>query len=136
MILFVGYIILSIACLIGVIIVPFITPNSTKYLPVFLLFVGLDVLALPLIVVTTTSLFTRNTQQEYQGIGQGIQRSIVNFATVVGPLYAGALLQHTWIMIFSMFIIILLATILIGFVYRRFRVRGLDETSALITAEN
>jgi len=136
LILFVGYIILSIACLIGVIIVPFITPNSTKYLPVFLLFVGLDVLALPLIVVTTTSLFTRNTQQEYQGIGQGIQRSIVNFATVVGPLYAGALLQHTWIMIFSMFIIILLATILIGFVYRRFRVRGLDETSALITAEN
>lgn len=136
LILFVGYIILSIACLVAVIMLPFSSPHSSKLLPVFLLFVALDILALPLIVVTTTSLFTQNIQHEHQGIGQGIQRSIINIGTIVGPLYAGALLQSIWIMMFSMFIIVVIATVLIGLIYRRFRVKQLDETSALITSEN
>lgn len=133
-ILLAGYFILSIACLIAVIILPFSPPGSTKYLPAFLLFVTLDVLSLPLIVVPTTSLFTQQTNVDQQGIGQGIQRSIVNIATVVGPLYAGLLLSSTWIMMLIMFGIVFIATILLLLVYRQFQTRSPDELSSLISS--
>jgi len=131
-ILLFAYVILSIACLIAVIILPFSKVGSTTLLPIFLLFVALDILALPLIAVTTTTLFTREINDEQQGIGQGIQRFVVNVATVVGPLYAGALLQTTWSMLCSMFVIVLIATILVLLTYRSFRSRKNDELAALI----
>ncbi|UJR09038.1 hypothetical protein I4U23_013287 [Adineta vaga] len=131
-----AYVILTIACLIGVIILPFSEVGSKKYLPIFLLFVALDILALPLIAVTTTTLFTREINEEQQGIGQGIQRSIVNIATVVGPLYAGALLQATWIMLCFMFLIALVATILVLLTYHSFRSRRTDEQTALVSSVN
>lgn len=135
-ILLFGYILLSIACLIAVVILPFSQPGSTKYLPIFLIFVALDILALPLIVVTTTSLFTQQTNRDEQGIGQGIQRFVINVATIVGPLYAGGLLQLTWTMLCSMFIIVLIGTILIMIIYRSFRTKHDDELSALISPTN
>ncbi|CAF4909234.1 unnamed protein product, partial [Rotaria magnacalcarata] len=59
-----------IACLIGVLVLPFAKVGSKKYLPVFLLFVGFDILALPLIAVTSTSLFTQQMSYDQQGVGQ------------------------------------------------------------------
>lgn len=134
-ILLAGYLLLTVACLIAVIVLPLSTVGSTKYLPIFLLFVALDVLALPLIVVPTTSLFTQHTDADQQGIGQGIQRSVINIATVVGPLYAGGLLSSTWLMMIIMFIIVLIATLILLLVYRRFQSRTIDESSSLISSE-
>ena len=131
-ILLFGYILLSLACLIGVTIIPFSEPGSDKYLPVFLLFVALDILALPLIVVTSTSLFTQQINNDEQGIGQGIQRFVINVATVIGPLYAGGLLKYTWIMLCSMTVIVLFATFLIVIIYRSFKSKHDEESSALI----
>ena len=127
-----GYILLSFACIIAASILPFSEPGSHKYLPIFLLFVALDILALPLIVVTSTSLFTQHISQEEQGIGQGIQRFVISIATVVGPLYAGSLLQLTWIMLCVMTLVVLLATFLILIIYRSLRSRADEESSALI----
>jgi len=135
-ILLFGYILLSLACLIGVIILPFSEVGSQKFLPIFLLFVALDILALPLVVVTSTSLFTQQINQDQQGIGQGIQRFVISVATVVGPLYAGGLLQLTWLMLCSMFVIVLFGTFLIAIVYRSFRTTTNDELSALISPVN
>ena len=135
-ILLVAYIILAIACLIGVIILPFAPVGSQKYVPLFLFFVAMDIFALPLIVVTTTSLFTQYTRHDQQGIGQGIQRFVVNIATVVGPLYAGALLPSAWIIIASMFVIVIFATVLLIIVYRSFQSTTVDESSALIPPED
>ncbi|CAF1086759.1 unnamed protein product [Rotaria sp. Silwood1] len=135
-ILLFGYILLSLACLIAVIILPFSQAGTQKYLPIFLLFVALDILALPLIVVTSTSLFTQQTNQDEQGIGQGIQRFVINVATIVGPLYAGSLLQSTWIMLCSMLFIVLFATFLILAIYRSFRSKHDEELSALIHPPN
>jgi predicted MFS family arabinose efflux permease len=133
-ILLFGYILLSLACLIAVIILPFSETGSQKYLPIFLIFVALDILALPLIVVTSTSLFTQQINNDEQGTGQGIQRFIINVATVVGPLYAGSLLQSTWIMLCIMLIIVLFDTFLLTIIYRSFRARTNDELSALISS--
>jgi ceroid-lipofuscinosis MFS transporter 7 len=135
-ILLFGYILLSFACLIAVIILPFSEAGSHKYLPIFLIFVALDILALPLIVVTSTSLFTQQINNDEQGIGQGIQRFIISVATVVGPLYAGSLLQSTWIMLCSMLFIVLLGTILLVTIYRSFKSKHDEELSALIRPIN
>lgn len=116
--------------------IPIAEPGTTKYLPVFLIFVILDVFALPLIVVTTTSLFTLQTNDDQQGISQGIQRGIVNIAAIIGPLYSGLLLQNLWIMLIIMFAIVLFATALIVFVYGSFRSRTTDESSALLPPVN
>ncbi len=105
-------------------------------LPVFLLFVILDVFSLPLIVVTTTSLFTQQTHDDHQGIGQGIQRAVVNLAAIVGPIYAGLLLSTVWIMLLSMFIIVLIATILIAVFFRKFESKTPDELAALLSPIN
>ncbi len=135
-ILLFGYILLSLACLIAVIILPFSEPGSKKYLPIFLIFVALDILALPLVVVTSTSLFTQQINDDEQGIGQGIQRFVINVATVVGPLYAGSLLQSTWIMLCSMLLIVFVGTILIIVIYRSFKSKHDEELSALIRPMN
>jgi ceroid-lipofuscinosis MFS transporter 7 len=135
-ILLVGFILLSLACLIAVVILPFSEPGSKQYLPIFLIFVALDILALPLVVVTSTSLFTQQINNDEQGIGQGIQRFIISVATVVGPLYAGSLLQSTWIMLCSMLIIVVFATFLIVIIYRSFKSKNDEELSALIRPIN
>ena len=135
-ILLAAYIILAIACLIGTIVLPFAEPGAQKYLPIFLFFVALDIFSLPLIVVTTTSLFTQQTRDDQQGIGQGIQRCVVNIATIVGPLYAGALLPGAWIIIVSMLVIVVIATFLLIIVYRSLRPAIIDESSALLPEEN
>ncbi len=135
-ILLFAFCILSIACLIGVIVLPFSPPGTNKNIGFFLLFVVLDIFALPLIVVTTTSLFTQQTNNDQQGIGQGVQRFVVNIATVVGPLFAGALLKSVWAIICTMFVIVALSTFLITLVYRSFRARNTDESSALIPSVN
>ena len=131
-ILLAGHVLLLVACLLAVIVSPLSYDNPQKYLPVFLLFVALDVCSLPLIVVSTTSLFTQQTSADQQGIGQGIQRSVINIALVVGPLYAGLLLKSTLLMMCLMSGIVIGATALLLFVYRQFQTRSADELSALI----
>lgn len=135
-ILLFAYLTLSIACFISVVFLPFQQVGSTTLLPVFLLFVVLDVLALPLIAVTTTTLFTREVSGDQQGIGQGVQRSVVNVGTIVGPLFAGALLKMTWIMMLTMCLIVVFATFLVILTYRLFRSKKIDELAALIPRTN
>ena len=135
-ILLFGYVLLTFACLIAVIILPFSEPGSHKYLPIFLIFVALDILALPLVVVTSTSLFTQQISDDEQGMGQGIQRFVISVATVVGPLYAGSLLQSTWFMLCSMFVIVFFGTILILAIFRLFKSKHDEELSALIRPIN
>ena len=133
LILLAGFAILIVACLIAVIFLPFSSEDPKRYLPLFLLFVALDVFALPLIVVATTSLFFQQTHDDQQGIGQGVQRAVVSLATVVGPLFAGLLLQSVWIMLCIMFVIVTIAAILLIFVYEQFRPIYTDESTPLMS---
>ncbi|CAF1029115.1 unnamed protein product [Didymodactylos carnosus] len=134
-ILLFGFVVLGIACTIAVIILPFTERGSTKLLPVFLLFVALDILALPLLAVTSTSIFTQLIRNENQGLGQGLQRFIINTATVIGPLYAGSLLvlKTPLTMLCIMLAIVVFATLLIIAVYNKFKPQhNQEEASALI----
>jgi len=55
-----GYCILSIACLIAVVVLPFSKPGTQDNISFFLLFVALDIFALPLVVVTSKFIYSTN----------------------------------------------------------------------------
>ena len=48
-----------------------------------------NVFSLPLIVLASISLLSKITSLENQGLSQGIRRTVVGIATIIGPLWAG-----------------------------------------------
>ncbi|CAF0971177.1 unnamed protein product [Didymodactylos carnosus] len=135
-ILLFGFIILSIACLVGVVILPFSKPGSTKFLPIFLVFVFLDILALPLLVVTSTAVFMLLVKDENQGLGQGVQRFVISVATIVGPLYAGGLLQEVFTMLCTMLAIVVFTMFLIIITYKKFKPKDVSEESMALIQQS
>jgi len=96
----------------------------------------MNIFSAPLIIVTTTSLFIQESKDDEQGVGQGIQRAVVSIAAILGPLYAGALLQTIWIVVLSLLIGAVIAIILIGIVHRSFRPKTTDESLSLLPLIN
>jgi predicted MFS family arabinose efflux permease len=129
-------VILTTACLIGVIALPLSEVGTQNFPVVFLLFVIMVYFVQPFIVVAGTSLFIQQTKADQQGFGQGIQRAVVSVAVICSPIYAGLLLGRTWIMLLSLLIIVLIATILLAIAYRSFQPKTTDELSALIPPVN
>jgi predicted MFS family arabinose efflux permease len=129
-------VILTTACLIGVIALPLSEVGTQNFPVVFLLFVIMVYFVQPFIVVAGTSLFIQQTKADQQGFGQGIQRAVVSVAVICSPIYAGLLLERTWIMVLSLLIIVLIATILLAIAYRSFQPKTTDELSALIPPVN
>ncbi|CAF4301690.1 unnamed protein product, partial [Rotaria magnacalcarata] len=63
------------------------TPSSAnavdkRLLALFIVFVVLDLLALPFIAATSVSLFTKLTIKELQGFSQGLQRFTMGTGTI------------------------------------------------------
>ncbi|CAH1772819.1 unnamed protein product [Owenia fusiformis] len=72
--------------------------NLSKNLPIVLVGLAADVFGLPFLIVCSTSLYSKITQAETQGFSQGLRRSVGGIATIMGPLWAGALLKHLYLM--------------------------------------
>jgi hypothetical protein len=69
-------------------------PDPTKIaLKDYIIFMGstfcATVFSLPLIVVSSISLLSKITSVKNQGLTQGIRRTFVDIACIVGPLWAG-----------------------------------------------
>jgi ceroid-lipofuscinosis MFS transporter 7 len=64
-----------------------------QFFPAFVFFVALDVLGLPAIAITSSSLFSKLTENKLQGFGQAIQRGILGVGTIFGPLCTGPFVQ-------------------------------------------
>jgi len=104
-----------------VIALPISKVGTQNFPVVFLLFFIKIYFVQPLISVTTTSLFIQYIKADQQGFGLGIQRAVINISGICSPLYAGLLLGTTWIMLLSLLIILVIATILVAVVYRSFQ---------------
>ncbi|CAF0773560.1 unnamed protein product [Brachionus calyciflorus] len=63
--------------------------NDTVFFGAFILFVVFDVIGLPVIAISSASLFTKLIDKSVQGFGQGIQRGILGIGSIFGPLCAG-----------------------------------------------
>ncbi|XP_068599962.1 major facilitator superfamily domain-containing protein 8 [Brachionichthys hirsutus] len=85
----------------------------------FIIGVFLQVLGLPFVAVAQVSLFSKVTAQRTQGFSQGVRRSIGGLATILGPLWAGGLIDNMYIMIGLMLGLLALLTLMVALSYNR-----------------
>lgn len=79
-----------------------------QFFPAFVVFVILDVLGLPAIAISSSTLFTKLVDDNMQGIGQGVQRGVLGIGTIFGPLFAGPFIRKPLVLLGSTLVIILL----------------------------
>ncbi|CAF97545.1 unnamed protein product [Tetraodon nigroviridis] len=88
-------------------------------LAAFVVGVFLQLLGLPFVAVSQVSLFSKVTSEKTQGFSQGVRRSVGGLATILGPLWAGGLTGHLYIMLGMMLALLLMITVLTALSYRR-----------------
>ena len=90
-----------------------------QFFPAFVFFVALDVLGLPAIAITSSSLFSKLTDNKLQGFGQGIQRGILGVGTIFGPLCTGPFVQKPIYLLACTLSFIILIFVLFLLSYKR-----------------
>ncbi|XP_060934654.1 major facilitator superfamily domain-containing protein 8 [Limanda limanda] len=85
----------------------------------FIIGVFLQVLGLPFVAVAQVSLFSKITCEKTQGFCQGVRRSVGGLATILGPLWAGGLIENIYIMLGVMMGLLVLLTIMLAFSFER-----------------
>ncbi|XP_076583307.1 major facilitator superfamily domain-containing protein 8 [Chaetodon auriga] len=85
----------------------------------FIIGVFLQVLGLPFVAVAHVSLFSKVTAEKTQGFSQGVRRSVGGLATILGPLWAGGLIDNLYIMMGVMIALLALLTMMLAFSYDR-----------------
>ncbi|XP_047229851.1 major facilitator superfamily domain-containing protein 8 isoform X1 [Girardinichthys multiradiatus] len=85
----------------------------------FIIGVFLQVLGLPFVAVAQVSLFSKVTSERSQGFSQGVRRSVGGLATILGPLWAGGLTEHMYVMMGAMVTLLVMLTIMLAFSYKR-----------------
>ncbi|XP_061784798.1 major facilitator superfamily domain-containing protein 8 [Nerophis lumbriciformis] len=88
-------------------------------LSAFVIGVFLQLLGLPFVAVSQVSLFSKVTAEKTQGFSQGIRRSVGGLATIMGPLWAGGLTNHLYIMIGMMLALLLMVSVMTALSYGR-----------------
>ena len=117
--LIIGFVCFIVSLTIGIVFLSLLKPDESahKYLPAFILFIVIDLIALPFISVASTSLLTKLINKNLQGQAQGIQRAFHGIGTIVGPLLAGLFINHILILLFILlaFVLIILSLICVYF---------------------
>ncbi|KAK3599587.1 hypothetical protein CHS0354_035826 [Potamilus streckersoni] len=79
--------------------VPSCPPNEFgENFPKFAVGTVLDIVALPFLVASGVSLYSKITRKETQGLSQGFRRTVVGMATILAPLWAGSTLPWPYVM--------------------------------------
>ncbi|CAB1324724.1 unnamed protein product [Coregonus sp. 'balchen'] len=73
----------------------------------------------PFITVAQVSLFSKVTTEKTQGFSQGVRRSVVGLATILGPLWERGLTGNLYVMLGVMMALLALLTIMMFFSYDR-----------------
>ncbi|XP_061681739.1 uncharacterized protein mfsd8l1 [Syngnathoides biaculeatus] len=85
----------------------------------FIIGMFLQLLGLPFVAVSQVSLFSKVTSVKTQGFSQGVRRSVGGLATILGPLWAGGLVNNLHIMMGVMMALLVLITMMLVFSYKR-----------------
>ncbi|XP_072220631.1 major facilitator superfamily domain-containing protein 8 [Leuresthes tenuis] len=88
-------------------------------LTAFIIGVFLQLLGLPFVAVSQVSLFSKVTAEKTQGFSQGVRRSVGGLATILGPLWAGGLTNHLYIMLGMMLALLVMITVMTVLSYKR-----------------
>ncbi|XP_067898369.1 major facilitator superfamily domain-containing protein 8-like isoform X3 [Heterodontus francisci] len=116
-ILAVGLIICNISCIWCLIFLANPKGSFAILLSEFVVGVFLQILGLPFVAVSQVSLFSKVTAEKTQGFSQGFRRSIGGIATILGPMWAGGLINNLYIMLGVMMGLLTLLTIMMVISY-------------------
>ncbi|CAF0984287.1 unnamed protein product [Brachionus calyciflorus] len=97
-----------------IIYLPMVVPdpnNLTQYI-LFIIPVFANVFSLPFIVLASISLLSKITSIHSQGLSQGIRRTVVGLACILGPNWAGAFYKQWFIMIGVLILLLLMSLIM------------------------
>ncbi|EDV21517.1 uncharacterized protein TRIADDRAFT_60061 [Trichoplax adhaerens] len=72
------------------------TRHTPTNLMAFIISTFFIVSGVPFFIVSSSSLFSKLTDEETQGLTQGFRRAIASVATIFGPLYAGGLIHNLY----------------------------------------
>ncbi|XP_059801647.1 uncharacterized protein mfsd8l1 isoform X4 [Hypanus sabinus] len=111
-ILAVGLILCNISCIWLLIFLANPKGSFAILLSEFVVGVFLQILGLPFVAVSQVSLFSKVTAEKTQGFSQGLRRSIGGIATIMGPMWAGGLLNNLYIMLGVMMGLLILLTVM------------------------
>ena len=124
LLLFIGFVCFIISLTIGIVCLSSLRVNEAeKYLPAFILFIIIDLIALPFISVASTSLLTKLITKNLQGQTQGVQRAFHGVGTIVGPFLDGLLINHVLSLLFILLVLVLIIFTLICVYFDKLNVR-------------
>ncbi|KAI3385271.1 hypothetical protein SNEBB_007408 [Seison nebaliae] len=116
----IGLIAIILSLFVCIVYLPHASLGDSNLLLVFILGVMLNVFGLPIVAVTSLSLFTKMTTKKRQGLSQGIQRGFLAVGTILGPLWSGALLNQLAFLLGGVMAAIILVQLFIFMFYKRF----------------
>lgn len=93
---------------------PIAKPNdpSIKQYLLFMFPVFANVFSLPFIVLASISLLSKITSVHSQGLTQGIRRTIVGIACILGPNWAGAFYKQWYVMIGILILLLFMSLVM------------------------
>lgn len=90
-----------------------------RNLPPMIIGIFVDLIGLPILVVTSASLYSKLTRRETQGFAQGIRRAFGQVGMILGPLWAGSMIYNPYWMFGVMLFVNLLPMCLLLLSFRR-----------------
>jgi len=115
----IGLILMLISIIWIVVVVP-----TGEYGQKFLLFhfVGacaFDIIGLTIVCITGFSLYTKLVKQSSQGFGMGLRRTMTSCGLILGPLWAGSMIDDLLVMLIVVLALLLLSVSMYAWSYRR-----------------
>ncbi len=109
-----------------IVYLPRARPNTGKLIDYFLFAVPMfaNVFSLPFIVLSSISLLSKITSAHSQGLTQGLRRTTVGVACILGPIWAGALYKSWYILTGTLIVLITLCLLMTLLSFKHLKARS------------
>eukprot|EP00056_Hartaetosiga_gracilis_P006019 m.92138 g.92138 ORF g.92138 m.92138 type:complete len:707 (-) comp12350_c2_seq1:106-2226(-) len=121
-IIFFGIMCQILGLLLAIILLNIAKPHTTLALIAFFVCCTLIVFGLPFLFIPVPALLSKLTRERNQGFGQGLRRTVASFATILGPLWAGAMSSKISSFVGVMIVLVCVAAFTMLVKYRKFNV--------------
>ncbi|XP_059152559.1 uncharacterized protein LOC131938519 isoform X2 [Physella acuta] len=96
--------------------------NRMKNIPYFAVAVFFDILSLPFLLVCATSLYSKLTRKQTQGLSQGLRRGVVGLGTIIAPLWGSSASNQPFVLLGVLVGLQSLSLVLCVLSYKRLKV--------------
>ncbi|XP_054716153.1 uncharacterized protein LOC129225701 [Uloborus diversus] len=121
-----GLITLTLAMALPIWFVPIAVPGEMRTLPYFIITIIIDLIGIAIIIVCSSSLLSKLTNDDSQALFQGLRRSMGSLGCIMGPLWGGAFLFNIYFLFAVPLAVTVLIIVLFLASYRKLQVERMD----------